>query len=276
MKRFFSGFLTTFRLVSRIPLGTGGEADFTFSGFFLPVIGIIVAVINCGVYFGTAAVIGDAFLIAAILIAVQYYLFNLFHLDGLLDSADAFSCFTGKEKRREILKDVHIGSFAFFTGFLYLSVKLYLVYQFTGIMRLFDLPLHRMFVLILLFFSYPVTGRAGAALLPLFLKPAVADGLGSLFTRYRKDAAVLGIILTCAVLILPVALLSGSSTGLWYFLIPVLGMVPASLTTAALYRIKVGGITGDGYGLTIELGELIHMCAFYLLLVNGAGGLFGR
>ena len=276
MKRFFASFLTTFRLISRIPLGTRGEADFTFSGFFLPVIGIIVAVINCGVYFGTAAIIGDAFFIAAILIAVQYYLFNLFHLDGLLDSADAFSCFADREKRREILKDVHIGSFAFFTGLLYLAVKLYLVYQFAGIMRLFDLPLYRTFALVLLFLSYPVTGRAGAALLPFFLKPAIDTGLGSLFTRYRKDAALLGIILSVAVLILPVILLSGSSSGLWYFLIPILGMIPASLTTAVLYRIKVGGITGDGYGLAVELGELIHMCAFYLLLINGAGGLFVR
>ena len=69
----------------------------------------------------------DALLAALGALAFQYLAFNLFHLDGLLDSADAMGVYAEPERRFAILKDSRIGSYAFFAGFLLLSTKLALL-----------------------------------------------------------------------------------------------------------------------------------------------------
>ena len=67
---------------------------------------------------------GPGLLSALCAMVPQYLGFNLFHLDGLLDSADAAGASGGVEKRRAVLKDPRIGSFALFAGFAALSGRL--------------------------------------------------------------------------------------------------------------------------------------------------------
>ena len=99
MRRIIDSFLTTFVLVSRIPIKRRIRTEYRYTVLFLPLMGIIVALILAATAFATQYLAGDEFLVAIALLVVQYGLFNIFHFDGLLDSADALIVFARREKR---------------------------------------------------------------------------------------------------------------------------------------------------------------------------------
>jgi adenosylcobinamide-GDP ribazoletransferase len=277
-----SSFLTTFSLVSRIrivrqrrPQGEGEKVSLgNFKGtlFYLPVVGFFVSVILFGLFTGLSFVIPEPFILILIVIVLQYFLFNLFHLDGILDTADAFVPFVQRERRLEILKDLRLGSFAFFAGAVYIAAKLYILTKSALYFHILDTdPLSR-YAVIFLFFTYPVTGRAAAAFVPLFTGPAKKEGLGGLLTECKAGTAVVGAC--CAVLpalglFLAAYVLKGYVSLL--FLFAFTGKLIAGAAAGFLYRRKAGGYTGDAFGFAVEIGELAHIAIFYMFLVYGLG-----
>jgi len=277
-----SSFLTTFALVSRIrvarqrrPQGEGEKArrgNFKGTLFYLPVVGFFVSVIVFGLFTGLSFVIPEPFILILIVVVFQYFLFNLFHLDGILDTADAFVPFVGRERRLEILKDLRLGSFAFFAGAVYIAAKLYILTKSALYFHILDAdPLSR-YAVILLFFTYPVTGRAAAAFVPLFTGPAKEEGLGALLADCKPASALLGAC--CAVLpALGLFLAAYSLQGYvsLLFLFAFTGKLIAGAAAGFLYRRKAGGYTGDAFGFAVEIGELAHIGIFYMFLVYGLG-----
>jgi adenosylcobinamide-GDP ribazoletransferase len=268
-----SSFLTTFALISRIRASGGRySGNFRRTLFYLPVVGFLVSLIVFTFYTGLSFIIPEPFILVVIVLVVQYFLFNLFHLDGLLDTADAFVPFVGRERRLEILKDLRLGSFAFFTGAVYIAAKLYILTKAALYFHILHAdPLSR-YAVIFLFFTYPVTGRAAAAFVPLFTAPAKKEGLGALLTDCKPASALLGAC--CAVL---------PALGVFFtafflhryvsllFLLPLAGKVIAGAFSGLLYRRKAGGYTGDAFGFAVEIGELIHIFIFYIILIYGLG-----
>lgn len=256
MKKITNTFLTTFGLVCRIPLPCKYEVDYSLFGLFLPWIGIFVTALNYGIFHITIGITGDYFLSALFILFIQYLAFNLFHFDGLLDSADALFCYADREKRIAILKDIQIGSFAFFIGIFYLIAKIYLLMKALSLAA-GSLPL-TLFVL-----SYPVAGRIASVLIPLATKPAKEKGLGALLKNSSKPASVIG----------PLTVLGGLFAVLYIsgLFVPIqLTILSAPLISALLigfqYQRKIGGYTGDALGFSIELGELIQLFVIFLLL----------
>ena len=79
---------------------------------YLPVAGLLV-----GALWALAAYALGSFdrlpaLRAAVLAALPFLLTGFLHLDGFMDCCDAIFSRRPLEKRREILKDSHVGSFA--------------------------------------------------------------------------------------------------------------------------------------------------------------------
>jgi adenosylcobinamide-GDP ribazoletransferase len=273
MKNLIDAFWTTWTTVTRLPAPARFTPRTRETGFFLPLIGIAAG----AAAFGAAALVGpvDPFLAVFAVLIVLYGLFNLFHFDGLLDTADAFLCFASRERRLEILKDPRIGVFAFFTGALYLALKGYLLYRLITLFGHAAFPAPPFAVLI---FSYPVTGRAAAALVPCLTGPARKDGLGAALGDYSRTAAGAGIVLAVllpAVLApaaaaflraareFPAAALPGAAalTGAAAALI---GIAAAGGGLALLYRRRAGGFTGDALGAAVELGEVLHLLTVYI------------
>lgn len=62
-----------------------------------------------------------------LVMAVVYYLFDLFHFDGLIDTLDGFLCQKDREERLRIMKKGNLGPFGFFYGFLFLLAQFYLL-----------------------------------------------------------------------------------------------------------------------------------------------------
>jgi len=259
--------LTVFTLVSRIPLRASFEPDFSRSDFWLPLIGPFAsAAALAGLALGTAA-FRDPLLAALCAIVFQYLGFNLFHLDGFLDSADALAGQAAPERRLEILKDPRIGSYALFFGFALLAAK---AAAMAALLRLS--PAAAVAVIL----AAPVAGRSAGALVPLLARPAREGGLGALMTGFSGRRVAFGWLLAS----LPLAA-CGAAAAAWPG--TVLGApavwavagaasataaVTAGSALAALYRRKVGGFTGDAIGAAVETGELA--CLLASLAVLGA------
>ena len=116
-------FLTVFTLLSRIPVGRKFDADFSRSDFWIPAISPFVSLASIAGFAAGMALTGSLILATAASLALQYALFNLFHFDGLVDTADALLPVATREKRLEILKDPRLGTYAFFAGLIVLASK---------------------------------------------------------------------------------------------------------------------------------------------------------
>jgi adenosylcobinamide-GDP ribazoletransferase len=258
MKRIINSFLTTFMLISRIPARKTTTPEYRFTVFFIPVVGIITAVLVSLAALAGAYIVGDLFLTAIGVLLLQYAAFNLFHFDGLLDSADAMAIFGDREKRLAILKDTNVGSFALFCGVLYLVTKVYLLFRGLAYLHESSGGLIENLELLVVLASYCVSGRTAGAILPAVLKPAKANGLGVLLSGSSLLSALLGGATATVIISLP------CRNAL--FLIPIIASAPlAAAFSAFIYKKKVGGYTGDAIGLAVEIGELVHLFLFGLV-----------
>jgi len=233
--------------------------------FYLPITGIFPALIGLLLF-----VIGSLFfsfpdaLVVIFILIVQYLAFNLFHLDGLMDTADAFLGGADREKRLLILKDSRIGVYGFFAGVTVLGLKAALLYSLFPFARNFPA----------LVFAYPLWGRLSAALVPCMVKPLNPEGLGALAKDSSPYRCVFGMALALLLWILPLQ-------GLWTVL-PFSGIPPTAAINeilsiniitalclcvvsplvafyyARLYRKSLGGYTGDALGAAIETAEVLH------------------
>jgi adenosylcobinamide-GDP ribazoletransferase len=251
-------FLSALSILCRIPIK--GTFSFDAGGicFFLPVIGLFPAVLFYAalrlVFIASAS--PAVSVIAAII--VQYLAFNLFHLDGLMDSADAFLGNTSPEKTRAILKDSRIGVYGFFAGCASLALKTALL------IALFPVIRHTPAVL-----AFPVYGRWCAALVPCISAPAHEQGLGALLrgSRISRAAGGLGIALIIWIGLCWAAggfdALFSPKQGIILFSGAIL-MPLTALFIKTAYR-RIGGYSGDALGAAIELGELFFLCAAAVL-----------
>ena len=119
----FDRFLSTLSIVSRIPVKVKFTFDPSRMDYYLPVTGVCPALVGLLVFGGCSLLWDNPLLTGIIVIIAQYCCFNLFHLDGLMDTADAFLGSVDKEKRQAILKDSRIGVYGFFAGTAVLALK---------------------------------------------------------------------------------------------------------------------------------------------------------
>ena len=276
MKRVCNGFWTTWSVVSRIPVPVSFSPRYRETGLFLPMVGIIAALVSFGVMALMSPVTDDTLLAVLVTLGVSYFLFNLFHFDGLLDTADAFLLWAESERRLAILKDSRIGVFAFFAGFLYLALKIRLlvliVSPFYPILSFSRFSADTFTLLGVLFF-YPVTGRAAAALIPCFSRPARKEGLGSALSSYSVSAAAAGIVGAFVLsAVFTVIYQYSRAGGLPVFPGMLLvnlgallfGVLIGGVGVGGLYKKRVGGFTGDALGAAVELGELAHLAWMFI------------
>ncbi len=167
----------------------------------------------------------------ALLLALWLSLTGFLHLDGLLDSADALLGAKPRERRLAILKDPHLGAFAFGVGGLYLLLK----------WQALALSPEPLFLLLLPGF---------ARFLPLpFLNryPLAWEGMAALVRG--------GPLVPPLLLALPLPL---------FFPFPALLAFLAAFGVARLALSRLGGLTGDVLGAMIALAELAGLLGYAL------------
>lgn len=216
------------------------ESDVRLSVAFYPVVGVALG--------GVLALLSRAHLLhelKAILLLLLWVLGTAaFHLDGLADCCDGF--FGGKtpEDRRRIMKDSATGAYGV------TAIGLALLFKYSLLSELASGENWKWLMLIPLAARWSVTLSC-----TLFKAPPGHSGLGS---------QVMGLSPTCFALSTLLSLAGGLSLlklqALEVFVIAGL----AALVVGFFSQSRIKGLTGDGLGATIELGELV--CLFFAVL----------
>ena len=208
----------------------------------LPLLGGVLGAIWAGVGFLLLRLGAPAPIFALCMAAAPWCLTGFIHLDGFMDCSDAVLSRRDLDRRREILKDSHVGSFAVICLVL-LAMSAYSVWLCPILpKKLWALPL-------LCAAVRSVSAGAVLAFAPLESSGYRAMG--------QSPAAIAALItgLACVGLGL---LLPG-----WAVLGPAVGMLTAAAAVLLLRR-DLGGMCGDISGAAITIGELAG-CAALLL-----------
>jgi adenosylcobinamide-GDP ribazoletransferase len=225
-------------LLSRLPLRSTSHDRGARAAWAYPVAGMVIG--------GLAALAGALAqwaglpppLVALVALALLVICTGALHEDGLADSADGLWGGWTRERRLEIMKDSHIGTYGVIALVLSLGA--------------------RWSALWLLFAESPATAT-GAILASAALSRAVMPcvmtllpharetGLSHSHGRPRRRTAAVGLGIAFGVTIL----LTGAP-GLWAV---ISALIVASLA-ARIARVRIGGQTGDILGATQQIAEI--------------------
>jgi adenosylcobinamide-GDP ribazoletransferase len=178
-------------------------------------------------------------LVAAVLVAVLWVIITGgLHLDGFADACDALFAATTRERRLEILRDVHLGTFGAAGLMLLLMLKVATVAD-TAVESLFLAPILGRWAIVF------------AATFPLARREGMAATFIAGLSRREILLATMIAVLCCAIFgWLGLAAFAGAA------------MIAGLVARLALNRL--GGLTGDIYGMiceSVEAGVLIIGCA---------------
>lgn len=237
-------FVAAVRFLTRIRLPRGMTAedvDFAAAKIFFPAVGLVIGAILASVYWLMAAA---GMWIAAVCVLVAWvWVTGALHLDGLGDVADGLGAAHGKPERFfEVLKDPHVGSFAVVAIALQLAAKL-----------VFVAHLPAMAVSLWALLLIPAWARWGVLVwsgtLPP-LQPGLGQAVAAQASWLPAIAWALGLGLASAVLAPPL-----------------LVSVAIVVAIAGYWRWRLGGITGDCLGASVEVTEALALLAVVLLSV---------
>jgi adenosylcobinamide-GDP ribazoletransferase len=179
---------------------------------------------------------------AALTVTLWAALTGGLHLDGLADCCDGLLAATTRERRLEILRDPRLGAFGVAGLTLFLIAKVAAVSA---------LP-----VAALLPFVAAATFARWLIVLAARQPLARPSGLAAEFAA-GQTRTTLGLAA-----LLPVALLGLGVFGSWRLLLAAALAHLIALGLIGLARARLGGVTGDVFGLIVELSELAALLAF--------------
>lgn len=246
MNRYFHAFIMCQSMFCAIPcpIQIWDEDAKDKMLLFLPIVGLEIGAIWVFLAWLCSFLNLPALLTGLILCVWPFLATGQIHLDGFMDVTDAVGSYRTLERRREILKDSHVGSFAV------IGVCLLLLAQFA----LFaSVPQDANFLILLLI---PMVSRCCSALAVALLKPMSTS-------QYAERKANKGYIFTLimmllAALVAGVLLCGKSGTAL-------IGCVIGyALALRKGYK-SLEGMNGDISGYALTLGELCAVAVFVLV-----------
>lgn len=202
---------------------------------FLPAVGLEIGLIWTGIGF-LCRYLALPWLISALILSLYPFLVTGFmHLDGFMDVTDAVKSWRDLERRREILKDSHVGSFSV------IAVSMLIVAQFAVFASLPGKANLWMLTLI------PVVSRCGSALAVTVLKPMSTSQYAGNTTKKSHVAVLLGMLAAA----LAAGFLLGGLSGLCLLG----GMAGYGLALLRAHR-SLKGMNGDIAGYCLSFSEL--------------------
>ena len=211
---------------------------------FLPIVGLEIGAIWAALAWLCRLLDLHLLVIGLILCAYPYIVTGFIHLDGYMDVTDAVKSWRDLERRREILKDSHVGSFAV------IGIVLLMLAQFA----VFASAPNNANYLILIF--VPAVSRCCSALAVTGLKPMSTSQYAN-----RKKPKSHMIVLTVMLLMFFVAgfLLCGK-----YGFASVGCLIGYGLALRRAYK-SLGGMNGDISGYALSIGELCAVAVYALI-----------
>ena len=244
MITFFKAMIIAFSMYSTIPMPqfTWQEKEMKYVFCFFPWVGAVIGALLVGWNrICEKAGIGQ---LAWVLVgtAIPLLVTGGFHVDGFMDTMDAFHSYQERERKLEILKDSHIGAFSVICLLLY-----YLLY----LAGYSEIGKDSIYLLASIFFLSRILSGAAA----VSMKGAKREGLLYLFSSRAQEWTVKVSLLLQFVLVAGFMLYQSVIKG---------GiLLVGALFVFLYYRHRcykeLGGVTGDtaGYFLTLCEGVLV-------------------
>ena len=184
---------------------------------------------------------------AAVLTAIPLLVTGGIHLDGFCDVCDAQASHQSRERKLEIMKDPHVGSFAVMACVLYLLLTF-------GLWHQLDRTDSRLWAALLLL---PVLGRCLSAYAALTLPNARGNGMLASVTAPERGQLW---ILAAAAIFCSLGILAAR----WMNWIAVAGGGLTYLGYVRRVRREFGGTTGDLSGWFLQRFEWITLAGLVL------------
>jgi len=234
--------VSSLMLITRLPLGFLNVKcdDFRRSVIHFPLAGYFAFALWYAAFKLSERVFADNLISACFGLILVYYFFNLFHFDGFLDSFDGLLSQKPRQEVLRIMKLGNIGPTALFFGAVYLILKVYLAVKLN------------IFLLLPVF----VIARWGMSYAACISRPASDTGIGSTIS-YGKP-----LFLACSTLYLiflfffQKALIIITMTG---------AVILLDFILVRAVEHRIGGLTGDNFGMINELNELLLMLTAFSL-----------
>ncbi len=221
--RIIANFLIALTFISRLPVKISNrlfeKGNIKDSIIFFPVVGYLPGVI----YFAFLSFSKDI-LVRSLSVVLVFWLFDLFHFDGLLDTFDGFFNQSNKERRLEIMSKGNVGPFAVFFGTLYVIT----LWELTKISN----PISFLFS--------SIFGRWAMDLMIVITKPAKNTGLGKMLYPNKTINAFYSFLFT-----IPLVFINFKIFFVTFFVTVVTVLIFRKIA----YQ-KIGGVTGDVLGAT--------------------------
>ncbi len=233
-------FLIALQFLTRIPVTVKGnieEEDLLKSVYFYPLIGLIIGIVLLIINQLVSGVMPSG-VKPTVILASLVFLTGGLHMDGFMDTMDALGSGAKKEKALEIMKDSRVGAFGVLGAVILLIVKLSFLQNLS--INLFPVALLVM----------PILSRlAVVASMPMADYAREGYGLGKVMIDKVSWKQVLVAAVFSLLIVFPVI-------GFKVLSISAVLMIFLMLWNGYLKR-KIGGITGDTLGATIEMTEVV-------------------
>ncbi|NCB01137.1 MAG: adenosylcobinamide-GDP ribazoletransferase [Spirochaetia bacterium] len=235
------GLATAFRTLTTFKVWGRESKSFVTSLYWFVVVGIVLGVLNYVIIILLSPYLSPL-LISSLAVTFTVWATRAFHLDGVADMADGFGGGWTKERVLEIMRDSHIGAFGA------ISIALLLIVKVAAISSLIEKS--NQFSIIIIF--------SISRFLLVFL--------AHISPYARKEGTAHHIVGEAKVRHVAVAFIQLLLLAFFFYrgeLLKVLLLFGSGLITSLyiLYRGKkrIGGITGDMLGTTLELSEAIML-----------------
>jgi adenosylcobinamide-GDP ribazoletransferase len=226
------------------------DADWARTTAWYPMVGLVMGIILVGLDWVFRQLWSDG-VVAALLVLAWVVLTGALHLDGFVDCCDALLVPASRERRLDILWDVHVGAFGVVGVLLLLLVKYAALAALPSVIRPSALLL------------MPTLGRwamTGAVL--LFPYARSGPGLG----QRAKSGAGKGQLAAASATGLLVAGLAGWWSLGWAVVLLVLLTVATVVGLSRWVTSRIGGLTGDVYGTICEVVEVVILLSLAALV----------
>jgi adenosylcobinamide-GDP ribazoletransferase len=254
-----TSYVTIIPLARLLPASAFNDQSLKGLAVCLPAVGVLIGAILSAACLILEMMNTPNFLLATIITILWLTLTGGLHFDGLMDTADGIFSHRSKERMLEIMQDSRVGNFAVMVGVAAFALK---------IAALTALPTHILPVFLLF---APCLARLAETFAIGAFPYARAEGKGKVWhdtTRFPQDiflAALIPIALLAAiVLVAPVAGFSPSTLlrplGIYFGIASGVGLI-----TARYLSSRLGGHTGDTYGVVVELTETISLTVIALV-----------
>ena len=209
---------------------------------FLPIVGLELGLLWLGLSYICRML--PPLMAALILSVYPYFATGFLHLDGFMDVTDAVRSYRSLERRREILKDSHVGSFAV------IGIVILLLSQFVCFASMKDTADCKVLLFI------PAVSRCCSALAVTALKPMST----SQYAAQEKPKSHVAVLLAMlAVFLLGGFLLCGKTA----MALPGV-LIGYGVALRRGYR-SLEGMNGDISGYALSIGELCAVAVYALL-----------